>query len=130
LGIGLLIVGVFYVVVLGSEMSLTKVIMAVMIPGGVGYYGPKYWVQKRVAARQDAIMSGFPDALDLLLVCVEAGQSLDQSIIRVSEEIEASYPDLAEELSMVAHEMKAGKDKPSVLKEFADRCDVAISHRL
>jgi len=78
-----------------------------------------------VAARQDAIMSGFPDALDLLLVCVEAGQSLDQSIIRVSEEIEASYPDLAEELSMVAHEMKAGKDKPSVLKEFADRCDVA-----
>ena len=125
LGIGLLIVGVFYVVVLGSEMSLTKVIMAVMIPGGVGYYGPKYWVQKRVAARQDAIMSGFPDALDLLLVCVEAGQSLDQSIIRVSEEIEASYPDLAEELSTVAHEMKAGKDKPSVLKEFADRCDVA-----
>lgn len=124
LGIGLLIVGVFYVVVLGSEMSLTKVIMAVMIPGGVGYYGPKYWVQKRVAARQDAIMSGFPDALDLLLVCVEAGRSLDQSIIRVSEEIEASYPDLAEELSMVAHEMKAGKDKPSVLKEFADRCDV------
>ena len=41
--------------------------MAVMIPGGVGYYGPKYWVQKRVAARQDDIMSGFPNALDLLL---------------------------------------------------------------
>jgi tight adherence protein C len=124
LGMGLLIVGVFYVVVLGSEMSLSKVIMAVMIPGAIGYYGPKYWVQKRVAARQDAILSGFPDALDLLLVCVEAGQSLDQSIIRVSEEIASSHPDLAEELSTVAHEMKAGKDKPSVLKQMAERCDV------
>lgn len=124
LGMGLLIVGIFYVVVLGSDMSMAKVIASILIPGAIGYYGPKYWVQKRVAARQDEILAGFPDALDLLLVCVEAGQSLDQSIIRVAEEIKSSYPDLAEELAMVAHEIKAGKDKTSVLKEMADRCDV------
>lgn len=124
LGLGLLVVGVFYVIVMGAGMTMQKTILSVMIPGAVGYFGPKYWVQKRVAKRQEEILAGFPDALDLLLVCVEAGQSLDQSIIRVAEEIESSYPDLAEELAMVAHEMKAGKDKPVVLKEMAERCDV------
>jgi tight adherence protein C len=124
LGVGLLIVGVFYVVVLGSNMTPPKMGLSVLVPAAVGYFGPKYWVQKRVAKRQEEILAGFPDALDLLLVCVEAGQSLDQSIIRVAEEIHSSYPDLAEELSMVAHEMKAGKDKPVVLKDMAARCDV------
>ena len=95
-----------------------------MIPGVVGYYAPKYWVNKRVAKRQGEIQDGFPDALDLLLVCVEAGQSLDQSIIRMATEIEPSYPALAGEFLMVAQEMKAGKDKPDVLRAMADRCDI------
>ena len=125
LGLGLLIVGVFYVMVAGSGMSAPQLGASVLVPGAIGYYGPKYWVQKRVAKRQEEILSAFPDALDLLLVCVEAGQSLDQSIIRVSQEIMDSFPDLGEELEMVAHEMKAGKDKPTVLRDFADRCDVA-----
>lgn len=125
LGLGLLIVGVFYVIVAGAGMSPQKMIMSVIIPGAVGYYGPKYWVQKRVAKRQEAIMQAFPDGLDLLLVCIEAGQSLDQSIIRVSQEIMDGFPDLGEELEMVAQEMKAGKDKPTVLRDFAERCDIS-----
>ena len=60
----------------------------------------------------------------MLLVCVEAGQSLDQSIVRVSKELRASYPDLADEFEMVAYEMKAGKEKDKVLRDMGTRCGV------
>jgi tight adherence protein C len=59
-----------------------------------------------------------------MLVCVEAGQSLDQAIIRVAAEIRAGYPALADEFEIVAHEMKAGKDKISVLKDMSERAGV------
>ncbi len=60
----------------------------------------------------------------MMLVCVEAGQSMDQAIIKVASEIRASYPSLADEFEMVAHEIKAGKDKPSVLNDMSERCGV------
>ena len=85
---------------------------------------PKYWVTKRQQKRQEEITNGFPDALDMMLVCVEAGQSMDQSIIRVSSEIKAGFPALAEEFAAVAHEMKAGKDRVHVLKDMAERAGV------
>ena len=59
-----------------------------------------------------------------MLVCVEAGQSLDQSILRVSNEIRSGYPALSEEFEMVSQEMKAGKDRVSVLRDFAERAGV------
>ena len=68
--------------------------------------------------------NGFPDSLDMMLVCVEAGQSLDQAIIRVSTELRAGFPALAEEYQMVSHEMKAGKDKTQVLRDFSERAGV------
>ncbi|MFT6932174.1 MAG: tight adherence protein C [Paracoccaceae bacterium] len=123
LGMGFLALGVLYVLI-GGEMTAQKSMMTVLIPGGVGYYLPRYWVQRRVGTREEEIVTGFPDALDLLLVCVEAGQSLDQSIIRVAKEIRPSYPVLAEELSIVAYEMKAGKERSKVLKDMAERCGV------
>lgn len=127
LGIGLLVLGVCYAIFASAtgEISTTKLIMVILIPGGLGYYLPKYWVDKRVDARQAGIQNGFPDALDMLLVCVEAGQSLDQGIIRVSKELDAGYPALAEEFEIVAQEVKAGKDKTSVLRSFAERSGVA-----
>ncbi|MGB3406567.1 MAG: type II secretion system F family protein [Jannaschia sp.] len=124
LGLGLLALGGLYVFLLAGDMSPVQMFGYVAGPGAAGYYAPKYWVQKRVAKRQEEIQDGFPDALDLLLVCVEAGQSLDQSIIRMATEIEPSYPALAGEFLMVAQEMKAGKDKPSVLRSMAERCDL------
>ena len=68
--------------------------------------------------------NGFPDSLDMMLVCVEAGQSLDQSIVRVASEIRAGYPALADEFDIVAQEMKAGKDKHSVLEDMSERAGV------
>ncbi|MCT4683250.1 MAG: type II secretion system F family protein [Roseicyclus sp.] len=123
LGIGALLIGVVYVLVAGG-MSAQNTILAVLVPGCAGYYAPKYWVQRRVQNRTDEIVSGFPDALDLMLACIEAGQSLDQAIIRVAKEIRAGYPALAEEFEIVAYEMKAGKDKIRVLRDLSDRVGI------
>ncbi len=123
LGLGLLTLGVIYTLI-AQEPSTQKSILTVLIPGGLGYYLPKYWVTKRVQKREEAIVQGFPDSLDLMLVCVEAGQSLDQAIIRVAKEIRASYEALADEFEIVAYEMKAGKDKVRVLRDFGERCGV------
>jgi tight adherence protein C len=124
LGLGMLGLGLVYVLLLAPNLPAMQQFSYTVLPGALGYYAPRYWIQKRVAKRQEEIQDGFPDALDLLLVCVEAGQSLDQAIIRVAAEIEPSYPALAAELATVAQEMKAGLDKSEVLRAMAERCDV------
>jgi tight adherence protein C len=107
-----------------QEMSMTDILLHSLLPCAIGYYIPRYWVNKRVEKRKTEIIQGFPDALDLMLVCVEAGQSLDQSIIRVGKESRAGYPALADEFDMVAQEVKAGKERISVLKDMAERVGV------
>ena len=108
----------------GEGMTTNKMMLYTVGPGGIGYFLPRYWVTRRVAERKEEITRGFPDALDMMLVCVEAGQSLDQCIVRVARELRASYPALAEEFEIVAYEMKAGKDKVSVLNAMGERCGV------
>jgi tight adherence protein C len=122
-GIGGLVLGTLYLFVAGGGSAQASII-SVLLPGCVGYYAPKYWVQRRLQVRQEEITDGFPDTLDLMLVCVEAGQSLDQAINRVAKEIESSYPALSEEFQIVAYEMKAGKDKTRVLRDMGERVDV------
>jgi tight adherence protein C len=128
LGIIGLILGAIYITQFlgadGAEVSTKKMIMYGVGPGGIGYYLPQYWITRRVEERKEQITAGFPDSLDMMLVCVEAGQSLDQSIVRVARELRASYPALAEEFEVVAYEMKAGKDKVTVLNDMGERCGV------
>jgi tight adherence protein C len=126
LGIGFLILGALYAILQSAtgEPSMTNLLLYVLGPGIAGYMLPKYWVTKRQQERQEEITNGFPDSLDLMLVCVEAGQSLDQAIQRVSKEIRAGYPSLADEYEIVGHEMKAGKDKSSVLRDMSERAGV------
>ena len=126
LGLGLLVLGLGYFLLFVSSDTTgpTEMVLYVLGPGGAGYMLPKYWVTKRQQQRQEEIQDGFPDSLDMMLVCIEAGQSLDQSIIRVSKEIRASYPALAEEFEIVALQVKAGRDKASVLNEMGERCGV------
>lgn len=126
LGIGLLIVGVIYYVLFksGTETTTQQTLMYILGPAGVGYMLPKYWITKRQQQRQEEIQDGFPDSLDMMLVCIEAGQSMDQAIIRVANEMRPSYPALAEEFEIVSLQIKAGRDKPSVLNEMSERCGV------
>lgn len=126
LGIGMLIAGVIYTIIVSQdkEVSTQFKLLATIIPGAAGYYLPQYWVQRRIQERQQQITSGFPDALDLMLVCVEAGQSLDQSINRMAKETRAGYPALADELEMVSYEVKAGKERVQVLKDLSERINL------
>jgi tight adherence protein C len=126
LGILFLIGGLVIALVksLSQEITTMDMLLHSLLPCAIGYYLPRYWVNKRVSQRQTEIIQGFPDALDLMLVCVEAGQSLDQSIIRVGKESRAGYPALADEFDMVAQEVKAGKERISVLKDMAERVGV------
>ena len=126
LGIFGLLCGSIYTLIQMQQVDVTptNLVMWIMVPGGVGYMLPKYWVTRRQQMRQEAITNGFPDSLDMMLVCVEAGQSLDQSIIRVSKELKTGFPDLADEYDIVSQEVKAGKDKNTVLKDMSDRCGV------
>ncbi len=127
LGIGFLILGALYAIVQTATASpdMTRLILYVLGPGIVGYMLPKYWVTKRQQERQEEITNGFPDSLDLMLVCVEAGQSIEQAIVRVSTEVRPGYPSLADEYEMVTHEMKAGKDKTQVLRDMSERAGVS-----
>ena len=126
LGIGFLVVGVVYTIIVSRNQELTTQfkILATVIPGAVGYYLPQYWITRRVEERKQQIVQGFPDALDMMLVCVEAGQSLDQSINRVARESQAGYPALAEEFEIVSHEVKAGKERVMVLKDMSERVGI------
>jgi tight adherence protein C len=129
LGISFLVVGVIVAMTKAAQAevdpSTQQMILYTVVPGAIGYYLPQYWVQRRVQQRTEQIVQGFPDALDMMLVCVEAGQSLDQSILRVAKETRVGYPALADEFDMVANEVKAGKERVAVLKDMSERVGIA-----
>jgi tight adherence protein C len=125
LGVGLLAFGTLFVFIRSGEPSLVTIVLSVLVPGLLGYFLPNYWIERRRQLRQEDVTNGFPDALDLMLVCVEAGQSLDQAILRVASEVQSAYPTLAEEFEIVSNEMRAGKDRVTVLRDMAERCGVS-----
>src|SRR5690606_34074507 len=86
----------------------------------VGWQLPSFVLDYLVAQRQRQIRNGLPDALDLLIVCLEAGSAMDQSIIKVSEELGITYPALAEEFRMIITEARAGKPRLEAFRNFAD----------
>ena len=88
------------------------------------YLVPGLIVGRIVTRRQMQIRNGLPDALDLVIVCVEAGLSLDQAVLKASEELALSYPALADELQQVTNEIRAGKPRMEAFRNFADRTKV------
>lgn len=124
LGLTFLAFGLLYALIMSGELSAAQVTLYIILPGAIGYYLPNYWVERRRQTRQGDLEDGFPDALDLMLVCVEAGQSLDQSIVRVATEIKHSNKALSEEFGVVANELRAGKERVSVLRDLGERCGV------
>lgn len=105
-------------------------IVLVIAAGVVGYFGPSFFLEKMVAARQERLRLALPDALDLMVVCVEAGLGLDQAIRAVSEELRLTHKDISEELGLVVLEMRAGKRRADALKNLADRTGEAELRKL
>ena len=90
----------------------------------LGFYLPNLWLQIKIARRKEAVFKGFPDALDLMVVCVEAGMGLDSAITRVSNELALTNKVLSEEFKIYNLEMRAGKLRRDALKNLAMRCGV------
>jgi tight adherence protein C len=95
-----------------------------IIAAALGFAMPSVWLGRVTANRQKQIRNGLPDALDLMIVCIEAGSSIDQSILKASDELDLAYPALAEELRLITTEMRAGKPRLEAFKNFASRTKV------
>lgn len=91
---------------------------------GLGFLAPDFWLGRRIAKRQSDIRRGLPDVLDLLVICIEAGQSLDQATMRTAQELSAAHPALTDELSIVVLEQRAGRARIDAWRNFADRTAV------
>jgi tight adherence protein C len=91
---------------------------------GLGFLAPDFWVGKRMEARQKRIQRGLPDVLDLLVICMEAGLSLDQATARSADELKSSQPDICDELTVVVLEQRAGRPRSEAWKNMADRTGV------
>jgi len=90
----------------------------------LGFLAPDFWVGWQIRKRQLELRLALPEALDLLTVCVEAGLGLDQAILRVSDEMRVSRPEIAQELALVSLEQQAGKSRHESLTNLAERTDV------
>jgi tight adherence protein C len=99
---------------------------AVVIPAAllVGWFLPSFVLDKLINARKERIRIGLPDALDLAVVCVEAGLGVDQALMRIAEELHASYPDLSDELKLRHAEINLGRSRVEAFRNLAARTGV------
>jgi tight adherence protein C len=100
------------------------VFFVLALAGGIGYLAPDFWLGRQISKRQAAMKKGLPDVLDLLVICVEAGLSLDQATARTAQELSKAQPELSDELGIVALEQRAGRARSDAWKHLAERTDV------
>lgn len=96
-------------------------IVIVVAAGLVGYFGPGFYLERMVDKRREELRLSLPDALDLMVVSVEAGLGLDQAIQYVARELVVTHPDLCSELQLLNLEIRAGKRRAEALRNLADR---------
>jgi tight adherence protein C len=94
------------------------------LAAGLGYLAPDFWLNNRIAARKMKLSLGLPEALDLLVICVEAGLSVDKATMRTAEELQISQPAIADEMNLVYLEQRAGRPRAEAWKNFGERTDV------
>lgn len=119
--IGLPVLLFFMMWATGTVPSLLKVYGIVVIAALAGLYIPALFIAAKADRRQREIINGFPDALDLMLVCVEAGLAMDSAFARVGMEMTRSHPRLAEQFGAVVLELRAGRSHEDALRRMADR---------
>ena len=125
LALALFLFGIIVFFLIPDKPSMVFGGMMTLVLTLVGYLIPAYWVRRKIETRKQDITNAFPDAMDMMLVCIEGGQSLDQAMARVGEEMQTSSGPLAQEFALVSHEFRAGKDRILVLRDFASRCAVS-----
>ena len=124
LTLGLPLLGFVLLTLSGSPLTGNTLLFAMLALAALGYYGPNLVLSQRVAARQRDIFESFPDALDLMTVCVEAGLGTEAAMMRVAEDLQFKSPALADELRIVNLELRAGADRERALRNLAIRTGV------
>ena len=105
----------------GSSPSIIRLYFTLIIAAAAGLYVPALFISAKAGRRQETMINSFPDALDLMLVCVEAGLGIEAAFARVGQEMTASHPLLAEQLGLVVLELRAGRSREDALRRMADR---------
>jgi len=90
----------------------------------LGFLGPDFWLGRQIKKRQSLIRRGLPDMLDLLVICVEAGQSLDQATARTADELRLTHPAVSDEIGIAVLEQRAGRPRTEAWKHLAERTGV------
>ncbi len=103
------------------ELEIRDLTFYAMGAAAIGVFLPNYVLNKSVKKRQSLIQKGFPDALDLMVVCIEAGLGFDLAMSRIARDMKHSHPVIAEEYSIISGEIRGGIDRVEALKHFADR---------
>ena len=103
------------------HVSSGRVLFFALAASFFGMMLPGMWLDRRVTKRHKLLRDGFPDALDLLTVCVESGLGLTQALQRVADELDVSHPELAGEIAQVTAQMRAGVDREDALRGLATR---------
>jgi tight adherence protein C len=124
LGLGFVVLVSLIVPVLMSDFSVPVIGLVIIGVALLGYCLPNLWVSRQMQRRQEAAELGFPDMLDMLLVCIGAGNGLDQAMLRVAHEFVKINPTLAEELDILNDELRAGKARVAVMRDFSERLAV------
>src|ERR1035438_10273970 len=97
---------------------------------GLGFLGPDFWLGRKIKKRQQKIRLGLPDVLDLLVICIEAGLSLDQATARTAQELRNAQPELCDELGIVVLEQRAGRPRAEAWRHLAERTGVDVVRNL
>lgn len=104
--------------------TTNNLIFYYLLAATCGYYAPSMWLKRAIAHRQDELQRAIPDALDLMVVCVEAGLGLDQAIARVGEDVKNGHPALGDELNILALELRTGVQRQEALRNLAHRTNL------
>jgi tight adherence protein C len=118
--------------ILGAAIGFVAVLIVLgvsnipMLAGvaGLGFFLPRFILKRMIKDRQLRIRLGLPDALDLTVICVEAGLALDQALMRVGQDLHHAHPDLSDEFHLVTLEMRAGKPRAEALRNLVERTGV------
>jgi len=123
-GTKILVPLILVITALGTGLVSYSPFFAYVAAIGVGFLIPDFWLGRRIASRQMKIRLGLPDVLDFLVICIEAGLSMDQATARTADELRMAHPAVSDELDLVVLEQRAGRARSDSWKQFAERSDV------
>lgn len=123
-GAKVVLMAALLVVALVTGLASFNYFFVILFALAAGFLAPDYWLRAKISNRQKQIKNGLPDVLDLLVICVEAGLSMDQATLRTAQELTAAQPALSDELGVIVMEQRMGCPRSDAWRHFAERTGV------